>query len=105
MMSLNLQTKRNPRIAFPASLADCHYTGGDSRKNRVDAAREIPTITSRFLKAVFSRSTSLVPIASPVPMIGPISGEMSIAPMMTAVEFTLRPTEAMMIENARIQTV
>ena len=26
-MSLNLQTKRNPRIAFPASLADSHYTG------------------------------------------------------------------------------
>ena len=44
-------------------------------------------------------------MASPTPMIGPISGEMSIAPMMTAVEFTFRPTEAMTIENARIQTL
>ena len=37
-------------------------------------------------------------------MIGPINGEMSIAPMMTAVEFTFSPAEAMTMENARIQT-
>ena len=44
-------------------------------------------------------------MARPMPMIGPISGEISIAPMITAVEFTLRPTDAMMIENARIQAL
>ena len=44
-------------------------------------------------------------MARPVPIIGPISGEISIAPMITAVEFTLRPTDAMMIENARIQAL
>ena len=35
-------------------------------------------------------------------MIGPISGEMSIAPMMTAVELTFRPREAMKMAKMRI---
>jgi hypothetical protein len=30
----------------------------------------------------------------PAPTIGPIKGEISIAPIITAVEFTLRPMEA-----------
>ena len=71
----------------------------------MDAPSEMSTITRTFLTAAFSRSTSLVPMARPVPMIGPISGEMSIAPMITAVEFTFKPTDAMMIENARIQAL
>ena len=39
-----------------------------------------------------------------MPMIGPIRGEMSIAPIITAVELTFSPTEAMIMENARIHT-
>ena len=35
-------------------------------------------------------------------MIGPIRGEMSMAPMMTAVEFTFRPSEAMKMAKIRI---
>ena len=61
-------------------------------------------ITRKFRNAFFSSSASFVPRESPMPMIGPISGEISIAPMMTAVELTFRPTEAMMIEKARIHT-
>ena len=38
-------------------------------------------------------------------MMGPITGEMSIAPIITAVELTLRPTDAMIMEKARIQTL
>ena len=34
-------------------------------------------------------------------MIGPISGDMSMAPMMVAVEFTFRPTDAIMMANIR----
>ena len=37
-----------------------------------------------------------------MPMMGPISGEMSIAPMMTAVELTFSPSEAM--KMAKIST-
>lgn len=58
--------------------------------------------TPKFLAARRSRSRSLVPTASPMPMMGPISGEMSIAPMMTAVELTFSPSEAM--KMAKIST-
>ena len=71
----------------------------------VDARREITTMTSRFFAADLRRSMSLVPSASPVPMIGPMSGDTSMAPMMTAVELTLRPTDARTMANARIQTL
>ena len=37
-----------------------------------------------------------------MPIIGPMSGEMSIAPMMTAVELTFRPSEAMNMANTSI---
>ena len=41
-------------------------------------------------------------MAKPKPIIGPISGEMSIAPIMTAVELTLSPNDAM--KMAKINT-
>ena len=37
-------------------------------------------------------------------MIGPMSGDTSMAPIITAVEFTLRPIEARNMANTRIQT-
>ena len=36
-------------------------------------------------------------MARPTPIIGPISGEINMAPMMTAGEFTFRPIEAIMM--------
>ena len=62
------------------------------------------TITMKFLAAFLSSSVSLVPRARPAPRIGPITGEMSIAPMMTGIELTLRPTAAMMMAQARMMT-
>jgi hypothetical protein len=38
-------------------------------------------------------------------MMGPIKGEISMAPITTAVELTLSPMEAMKIEKMRIQRV
>ena len=38
-----------------------------------------------------------------MPFMGPIRGDMSMAPMITAVELTLSPTDAMMMANIRIQ--
>ncbi len=43
----------------------------------------------------FSSWKSFIPMESPMPIIGPMSGDISIAPMMTAVEFTFSPSEAM----------
>ena len=52
--------------------------------------------------AFLNKFRSAVPIAKPIPMIGPISGEMSIAPIMTAVELTLSPKEATKIARISI---
>ena len=99
-----IRTSKTVGLVRASSSVGFVRFSGDSRKNSVEASSEMATITNRFLKASLSRSRSFVPIARPTPMIGPISGEMSIAPMTTAVEFTFRPTEAMMMENARIHT-
>ena len=42
--------------------------------------------------------------ANPAPTIGAIKGEISIAPITTAVEFTFKPTDAIMMAHAKIQT-
>jgi hypothetical protein len=36
---------------------------------------------------------------------GPITGEINMAPMMTGMELTFKPTEAMMIAQARMNTL
>lgn len=41
--------------------------------------------------------------ANPAPTIGPISGEISMAPIITAVEFTFSPIDAISIAHANIQ--
>ena len=51
-------------------------------------------ISAKLRSDFFSRSKSLMPSESPTPMIGPMIGEMSIAPMITAAELTFRPSEA-----------
>ncbi len=38
-----------------------------------------------------------------MPLIGPMSGEINMAPMMTAVEFMFSPTEATTMAKIRIQ--
>ena len=46
-----------------------------------------------------------MPNESPMPIIGPIRGEMSMAPIITAVEFTLSPIDAIKTEQTRIHTL
>jgi len=41
----------------------------------------------------------------PTPKIGPINGDINIAPITTAVESAFRPTEATKIEHIKIQAV
>ena len=78
---------------------------GVMRKYRNDAIRLIVTMTRRFLPEDFNSLTSFTPRPSPSPKIGPISGEMSIAPITTGIEFTLSPTEAMIVAMARIHAL
>ena len=56
----------------------------------------------KFFAARLSRAKSFIPVASPMPMIGPIRGDISMAPIITAVEFTFNPKEAM--KMAKIST-
>ena len=48
---------------------------------------------------------SLIATDIPIPKIGPIKGEINIAPITTAVEFAFKPIEAMKIEQIKIQDV
>ena len=64
----------------------------------------IATIIPKFFKASFSRGKSLVPKPRPRPRIGPIRGEMSIAPIITGMEFRFKPTDAIIMAQARMKT-
>lgn len=77
---------------------------GDSAKYSVDANILMVTIVNRFNRDDLSSLKSLVPKDSPMPTIGPISGDISMAPMMTGMELTLSPTDAMMMANAKMYT-
>ncbi len=43
-----------------------------------------------------------MPRANPAPMMGPMSGDISMAPIMTAVELTLSPNDAMRMAKIKI---
>ena len=62
------------------------------------------TMTRKFSSESFTSLLSWMPSPKPKPRMGPITGEMSIAPIMTGMEFTFRPTDAMMIAQARMKT-
>lgn len=57
---------------------------------------------SRFLNDFLIKGKSYCAVPSPTPRIGPISGEMSIAPMITAVELTFKPIEAMSVAKIKV---
>ncbi len=52
-----------------------------------------------FLRPRFNNTKSCMPIASPIPIMGPISGEISIAPIITGILLVLSPSDAMNIAN------
>ena len=90
-------------VRASSSVGSARFSG-DRRKKRQDAVRLIKTIVRRFLNDSFIRLMLFVPIDRPTPSIGPMTGEMSMAPIMTAVEFTFSPTDAMMMAKVRIHT-
>ena len=61
--------------------------------------------TTKFFMAFFTNSLSCVPNPRPKPMMGPMTGEINMAPMMTGMELTFRPTEAMMMAQAKMKTL
>ena len=57
---------------------------------------------AKFFSDFLNNSKSNIPRLNPAPKIGPINGEISMAPIITAVELTFNPTDAMMMAQAKI---
>jgi hypothetical protein len=76
---------------------------GCNPEYNVDVATLITVAIDKFLIAFFTSSKSLMPIPKPTPIIGPIKGEINIAPIITAVEFTFKPMEAIKMANIKVQ--
>ena len=74
-------------------------------KNINEVTKLNPIITPRFIKDRFKVSTSFIAIDKPILRIGPIKGDISMAPITTAGELTLRPMEAINIEKTSTQAV
>jgi hypothetical protein len=57
----------------------------------------------KFLIALLTNEKSFVPRPNPNPIIGPMSGEINIAPIITAVELVFNPREAIKIAPTNTQ--
>ena len=62
-------------------------------------------MTPKLINDFFKVSISLMATDKPIPRIGPINGEINIAPITTAVEFAFNPIEATKMEQIKIQAV
>tara|TARA_B100000963_G_scaffold143723_2_gene125215 strand:+ start:2309 stop:2707 length:399 start_codon:yes stop_codon:yes gene_type:complete len=75
-------------------------------KKNINAVNTLKiTITRKFVKEFLSVDKSFVAMENPSPRIGPNKGEINIAPITTGVEFALRPTDAIKMEQISIQAV
>ncbi len=88
-----------------ANNSDDSSRSGNNQKNKKAVKTLNRIITPKLMSDFFSVSISLMAIDKPIPKIGPMRGEINIAPMTTAVELALRPMEATNIEHIRIQAV
>ena len=75
---------------------------GDNKKYKVETIRQIITIINKLSAAFLRRVVSFTPKLYPIANIGPISGDINIAPIMTGIELTFSPTDAMTMAKARI---
>ena len=76
---------------------------GEMQKYKNETLILIIAATMKFFVAFLISSMSYIPIPSPIPIIGPMIGEISIAPITTAAEFTFKPIEAMKIAKIKTQ--
>ena len=65
----------------------------------------IPNAIKKFWRDNLKLRMSFVPTDRPTPKIGPINGEINMAPITTAEEFIFRPIEQITIEQIMIQTL
>ena len=70
--------------------------------NKKEANKLNTIIVERFISDFFNVSMSFIAIDIPIPKMGPIKGEISMAPITTAVEFAFNPIEATNIAKIKI---
>ena len=78
---------------------------GKNLKNKKAVNKLNINIVPKLITDFLSVSISFVAMENPSPKIGPINGEISMAPITTAVESALRPTEHTKIEQTKIHAV
>ena len=86
-----------------ASNSDCPSATGLTRKKMVAVVTLNKVVIKKLFKDRFINSKSFNPTESPTPMIGPISGQINIAPIITADEFVFKPSEATKVAKIRTQ--
>src|SRR5690606_6259987 len=91
--------------AVRANSSEDSSLSGKNLKNKKAVSILKTTITVKFFNDLLSVSISLTASENPIPNIGPINGDINIAPMTTAVEFAFKPTEAMKTEHIKIHDV
>jgi len=82
-----------------ASISAVGSPKGDIRKYNTDATRLNITAIKRFFDDLHSSWLSCMPNDNPIPKIGDISGEINIAPIITAVELVSSPIDARTAEQ------
>ena len=75
---------------------------GVREKYNVEAMIPQSQQINNYIKLFLKASRSVVAMPKPIPMIGPIIGETSMAPITTAAEFTFKPNEQIKIANTNI---
>ena len=85
-----------------ASNSDCEPAIGARRKKMVAVVTLKAVVMRKLFKERFINSKSFSPTDNPTPIIGPINGEINMAPIITAVEFTFNPSDAMNMAKIRI---
>src|SRR5690606_25735803 len=98
---------RTSRIsgAVRASNSDDSSLNGKNLKNKKAVRILRTTITAKFFKDLFRVSISFTAKEYPIPKIGPIRGEINMAPITTAVELAFKPTDAIKTEHIKIHDV
>src|SRR5690606_33824829 len=86
-----------------AKSSEVTSLNGNSQKNKNAVSTLSITIIPKLINALRSVKISLMANANPIPKIGPISGEINIAPITTAVELAFNPMDATKMEQIKIQ--
>ena len=85
-----------------ANSSDCASLNGETRKYSVEVTKLMATMIRKLRNDRLSNSSSNVPMESPTPKMGPIIGEINMAPIITGIELTFSPTEAITIATNKM---